>query len=281
MRLLHGRPVALRVNTRTKERVSALAARGVTPRLDVVSVGSDPSGRAYVARIATLGVDLGIDVAEHALRTEAEIDAHLLAAAGDTRTHGVLLLTPLPPELREERLAGRIAPAKDVEGVHPENVGRLALGRPRFIPSTAEAVLELLRFYEIPMRGANAVVIGRSPIVGRPAAALLTQEDATVTLAHSRTADVATHTRAAQIVVVAIGRRGFLRGDMLAPGATVIDAGINVTPSGIAGDVDAESVAAVAGALSPVPGGLGAVTTALLLRSVVTAAEEQSGRLPG
>jgi methylenetetrahydrofolate dehydrogenase (NADP+)/methenyltetrahydrofolate cyclohydrolase len=133
----------------------------------------------------------------------------------------------------------------------------------------------MLRFYAIPMRGADAVVIGRSSIVGRPVASLLTQEDATVTLAHSKTIDIAAHTKHADIVVVAIGRKGYLRGDMLKSGAAVIDAGINVTPAGLAGDVDVESVSRVAGALTPVPGGVGTVTTALLLRNIVTAAERR------
>ncbi len=275
MRLLHGRPVAERVNARTKERTAMLAARGVIPQLAVVSAGSDPSARAYLARITRLARELEVHVVEHAARPDA-VAAHVAAAASDAGTHGILVLTPLPADLSVESLAEAIPPPKDVEGLHPQSVGLLALGSPRFVPSTAEAVLELLHFYEIPLRGANAVVVGRSAIVGRPAAALLTREDATVTLAHSRTADLASLTKLASIVVVAIGRRHFLRGDMLAPGATVIDAGINVTPAGIAGDADPDSVAQVAGALSPVPGGLGAVTTALLLRSVVTAAEQQT-----
>lgn len=276
MRLLHGRPVAERVNTRTKERVAQLASRGVTPALDVVHVGRDAAAGTYLARIQKLAEQLTITVNEVRLEpVEAELITYL--ASGTTSAQGVLLLTPLPSGMSEERMTEHIPPAKDIEGVHPENVGLLTLGRPRFVPSTADAVLELLRFYEIPMRGVNTVVIGRSPIVGRPTAALLTQEDATVTLVHSRTADIATHTREADIVVVAVGRKGFLRGDMLRSGATVVDAGINITPTGIAGDVDADSVAGVAGALSPVPGGLGAVTTALLLRNVVSAAEQQTG----
>ena len=275
MRLLHGRPVAERVNARTEERVAGLAKRGVTPTLDVLRVGSDAAAGTYLARLTRQAGHLGITVNEVALpANEAEILAHLSRKTG--RAHGVLLLTPLPPPLEETRITEHIPPAKDVEGVHPESVGLLTLGRPRFIPSTAEAVLELLRFYDVRLDGAHAVVIGRSPVVGRPAATLLLHAHATVTLAHSRTADLASHTRDAQVVVVAVGKKGFLRGDMLAPGATVIDAGINVTPSGIAGDAD-DSVASVAGALSPVPGGLGAVTTALLLRNVVTATEQQAG----
>jgi methylenetetrahydrofolate dehydrogenase (NADP+)/methenyltetrahydrofolate cyclohydrolase len=160
--------------------------------------------------------------------------------------------------------------------MHPFSVGWLADGRPRFVPSTAEAVVELLHHYEIPIRGRHAAVIGRSTVIGRPAAYLLLKEDATVTMTHKQTVDVERHTREADIVVVGVGRAGFLRGDMIRPGATVIDAGINVTPKGITGDVDVDSVSAVAGALSPVPGGLGAVTTALLLRNVANATERQN-----
>src|SRR2546422_7031623 len=159
--------------------------------------------------------------------------------------------------------------------MNPFNVGLLADGRPRFVPSTAEAVVELLKFHGVALRGTRAVVIGRSAVVGRPAASLLLNEDATVTIAHRGTADLATLTKIAEIVVVGIGRAGFVKGGMLRPGATVIDAGINVTPQGIVGDVDLDSVSAVAGALSPVPGGVGAVTTELLLRNVVTATEHQ------
>ena len=277
MRLLHGRPVAERVNARTKERVAALAARGVTPKLAIVSAGEFPDARTYRWRIAKLAKELGIAESEQAFPSadESQLGAHLRRGTGDA--HGILVLTPLPPNISEDAIASHVPTEKDVEGIHPENVGLLTLGRPRFIPSTAEAVLELLRFYDTKIDGAHAVVIGRSPVVGRPAATLLLHAHATVTLAHSRTADLAMHTRDARIVVVAVGKKGFLRGEMLAPGATVIDAGINVTPAGLVGDVDVDTVSGVAGALSPVPGGLGAVTTALLLRNVVTAAERQGG----
>jgi methylenetetrahydrofolate dehydrogenase (NADP+)/methenyltetrahydrofolate cyclohydrolase len=271
MRLLHGRPVAEQVNAGTKERISMLHDRDVTPRLDVVRVGSDPAAGSYLGRIRKLATELGIGLGEHVAADEAVLGELLRGSSA----HGVLMLTPLANGMSEERMTASIPPAKDVEGVHPENVGLLTLGRPRFIPSTAEAILEILRFYEVPLRGADVVVIGRSPIVGRPVASLLVQEDATVTLTHSKTAEIGSHTERADIVVVAIGRKGYLRGEMLKPGATVIDAGINVTPGGIAGDADRASVSSVAGALTPVPGGVGAVTTALLLRNVVAAAEEQ------
>jgi methylenetetrahydrofolate dehydrogenase (NADP+)/methenyltetrahydrofolate cyclohydrolase len=164
--------------------------------------------------------------------------------------------------------------------MHPFSVGWLADGRPRFVPSTAEAVIELMRFYEVPMRGRHAVVVGRSTVIGRPVAYLLLREDATVTIAHRRTADLAHFTRQADIVVVGTGSPAFLKGEMVRAGSTVIDAGINVTPQGLVGDADPDSVGAVAGALSPVPGGLGAVTVALLLRNVVRAAETVTQKKP-
>ena len=281
MRLLQGRPLAESVNARTRIRVAALLARKIQPRLDVVSVGIDPAASAYGDRLRRSGKQLGIDVRAVALATgavEDEVASKLRMSSADRSVHGILMLTPLPAPLDESRLVDVIAQAKDVEGVHPRSAGLLAAGRPHFVPSTAEGVVELLKFHKVPLRGQTAVVVGRSSVVGRPAAALLLKEDATVVIAHSKTPDIAALTRIAAVVVVAVGKVGFLTGGMLAPGATVIDAGINVTPSGIAGDVDVESVTPVAGALSPVPGGLGAVTTALLLRNVVTATEEQNER---
>jgi len=279
MRLLHGRPLAERLAARSHERSDVLHGRGIEPTLAAISVGIDPAANTYLQRLLRGGKALGITVRDVSLNrdaTEQTVAAELDRASRDGKIHGVLLLTPLPGKLDEGHLVDRIAPQKDVEGLNPYNVGLLLDGRPRFVPSTAEAIVELLKFHEVPLRGANVVVIGRSTVVGRPAAALLLNEDATVTVAHKRTSDIAALTRRAAVVVVAVGHAGFLTGEMIAPGATVIDAGINVTPAGIAGDVDADSVAAVAGALSPVPGGVGTVTTALLLRNVLTAAEAQT-----
>src|SRR5256885_16360052 len=214
-------------------------------------------------------MDLPGDASEQDLVTTLE------RLGADARIHGILLLTPLPGALDEGHIVDHIVPTKDVEGMNPFNVGLLADGRPQFVPSTAEAVIELLTFYGVTLRGARAPGIGRSTVIGRPAAYLLLKEDATVTIAHSRTPDIGAITRDPSIVVAAVGRPGFVKGDMLAYGATVIDAGINVMPHGIVGDVDVESVTSVAAALSPVPGGLGAVTTELLLRNVLTAAERQ------
>jgi len=278
VRLLHGKPLAEKLQERSRQRSDALRARGIAPRLAAVSVGIDPAANTYLQRLIARGKKLGVAVEDTPLpgdASERQLIATLERLGADRRTHGILLLTPLPGALDEGHVVDHIAPAKDVEGMNPFNVGLLADGRPRFVPSTAEAVVELLKFHGVPLRGARATVIGRSTVVGRPAADLLLSEDATVTIAHSRTADLPAVTRSADVVVVAIGRAGFLRGEMLSPGATVIDAGINVTPKGVVGDVDVESVSSVAGALSPVPGGVGAVTTELLLRNVLTAAELQ------
>jgi len=279
MRLLHGRPLAERLNARSRERSDALRARDIHPALAAISVGIDPAANTYLERLVRGGKAIGISVRDISLTrdtTEPTVIAELDRASRDPKIHGVLLLTPLPGKLDEGHLVDHIAPHKDVEGLNPYNVGLLLDGRPRFVPSTAEAIVELLKFHEIRLAGVDVVVVGRSTVVGRPAAALLLNEDATVTVAHKRTSDVAAMTRRAAVVVVAVGRAGFLTGDMISPGATVVDAGINVTPAGMAGDVDADSVASVAGALSPVPGGVGTVTTALLLRNVLTAAETQT-----
>jgi len=278
MRLLHGKPLAEKLRNRSRERSAALAARGIAPRLAVVSVGIDPAANTYLQRLAAHGkkLDIAVDEVDLAGDTpERQLVATLERLGADSRINGILLLTPLPGALDEGHIVDHIVAAKDVEGMNPWSVGLLADGRPRFVPSTAEAVVELLKFHGVPLRGARATVIGRSTVIGRPAAYLLLKEDATVTIAHRQTRDIRAVTKDASVIVVGVGRPGFLSGDMISPGATVIDAGINVTPKGIVGDVDVESVSPVAAALSPVPGGLGAVTTELLLRNVLTATERQ------
>jgi methylenetetrahydrofolate dehydrogenase (NADP+)/methenyltetrahydrofolate cyclohydrolase len=277
IRLLHGRPLAERIETRSRERSASLHTRGVSPRLAVVSVGADAAANTYLGRIVARGKRIGITVDDIALprdASERDLVAALERLARDRAVHGVLLLTPLPVPLQPAKVVDRIAVDKDVEGMNPFNVGLLAEGRPSFVPSTAEAAVRLLQFYEVPLAGAQVAIVGRSAIIGRPLAALLLAEDATVTIAHSKTPDLAAITRDADIVVVGVGRPGLLRGDMVRRGATVIDAGINVTPGGLVGDVDAPSMNRVAQALSPVPGGLGSVTSELLLQNVLTAAEK-------
>jgi len=275
-RLLYGRPVAEKVNTNTAGRVARLVERGVVPALTIVAAGGDPAATTYVGRLQRAGTALGIDIRQVSLRRDA--DAAVIVTAldqlgSDELVSGVLLLTPLPQGVELAEVVERIPQRKDVEGMHPVNAGALASGRPRSVPTTAEAVIAMLRHYGIPLRGARVTVVGRSAVFGRPLASLLLLEDATVTVAHSRTSDLGAHTRGADIVAIGIGHAGALRGEMLSKGAVVIDAGINASPGGIVGDVDAASLRGVAGAYSPVPGGLGAITTALLLRNVVAAAE--------
>lgn len=279
-RLLHGRPLAEKIKAENRARAERLRSRGAHPKLAVVGVGGDPAMNSYVQRLERSATDSGIASTGGILpreTTEKDLIAHLEQLSADPTVNGILLLTPLPGPLDEGHVIDHIAIAKDVEGMHPFNMGFLADGRPRFVPSTADAVVELLKFYGVPLEGAHAVIIGRSTVIGRPAAYLLLAENATVSIAHRRTRALEKLTQVADIVVVGVGKPAFLTGSMVKPGATVIDAGINMTPNGLAGDVELESVAAVAGALSPVPGGLGAVTAALLLRNVLTATERQIG----
>ena len=274
-RLLYGRPVAEQVSAETKRSAAALSGQGRTPALMIVSAGADPSASTYLGRLARDGRAAGILVRHQALPRDADdqaIRGALEACGEDELVSGVLLLTPLPPGIELASVALAIPPTKDVEGMHPLNAGFLAAGRPRFVPTTAAAVIALLRHYGIALRGSRVTVVGRSAVFGRPLASLLLLEHATVTVAHSQTPDLAAHTRTADITAIGIGRAGALTGDMIAKGSVVVDAGINLTPDGIVGDADTASVSLVAGAYSPVPGGLGAVTTALLLRNVVLAA---------
>lgn len=275
-RLLYGRPLAEAVNSDTRVRAARLAERGVVPTLVVITTGGDPSAATYLGSLERAGRALGIGVRQVAIGRDADEGAYarvLRELELDETASGILLLTPLASGVELSSVAALLAPPKDVEGMHPLSAGLLAAGRPRFVPTTAEAVIALLGHYQVPLRGSRITVVGRSAVFGRPLAALLLLEHATVTVTHSQTPDLASHTRTADIVCIGIGRAGALTGDMIARGAVVVDAGINVRPEGIVGDADAASIAGIASAYSPVPGGLGAVTTALLMRNVVSAAE--------
>lgn len=263
------------MNAKTARLAAAMRARGFGATLSVLSAGADPAATSYLGRLERDGKATGIEVRHTALARDAGEEAirdALQSSGRDDRVTGVLLLAPLPQGVELASVVEAIPANKDVEGMHPLNAGFLAQGHPRFVPTTAAAVIALLRHYGIPLRGARVTVIGRSAVFGRPLASLLLLEHATVTVAHSQTPDLAIHTRTADIVAIGIGRPAALRGDMLARGTVVIDAGINVTPDGIVGDADASSMSQVAGAYSPVPGGLGGVTAALVLRNVVLAA---------
>jgi len=273
--VLSGREPAADIRAGTAARAAELAAARRPPRLTVVTATDDEASTWYVRSIARAAAAAGIGCEVEDLGPAASADgigAQLASLSDDPTVHAIILTTPLPGGARLAELAAAIDPAKDVDGANPVSLGRLMTGLPAFAPATAEAVLGLLDYHRIELEGRHAVVVGRSAVVGKPAAHLLLDRNATVTICHSRTRDLAAVTRQADVLVVAAGRAGLIGPDHVAPGATVIDVGTNAMPDGgLAGDVDPK-VAGIAGALSPVPGGVGPVTTALLLRHVTEAA---------
>jgi methylenetetrahydrofolate dehydrogenase (NADP+) / methenyltetrahydrofolate cyclohydrolase len=271
-RTLSGRELAAAVRAEVAAQSAELSARGCQPRLTVVTATSDAGSAAYVRSLAAAAARAGVACDVAATATVAGITATLAQLADDPEVHGILLQTPLPDGAPLAALAAAIPLAKDVDGANPESIGRLAAGLPAFAPATAAAVLALLDHYQVELSGRRAVVVGRSVVVGKPAAQLLLARDATVTICHSRTADLTAVTRQAQILVAAAGRPGLIGPGHVSRGVTVIDVGTSPGPGGgLAGDVD-PAVAGTAAALTPVPGGVGPVTTALLLRHVVQAA---------
>jgi methylenetetrahydrofolate dehydrogenase (NADP+)/methenyltetrahydrofolate cyclohydrolase len=267
---LPGRELATRIRAGVAAQAAELAVAGRQPRLAVVTATDDEASAAYVRSIANAAARQGIACDVLRTTTANGITATLAQLGDDPEVHAVLLQTPLPDGALLADLARAIPPAKDVDGASPESLGRLVAGLPAFAPATAEAVLALLDHYQVPLRGRHAVVVGRSVVVGKPVAHLLLDRHATVTICHSRTVDLPAITRQADVLVVAAGRAALIGPGHVSPGTIVIDVGTNATPGGLAGDVD-PAVAEVAGALTPVPGGVGPVTTALLLRHVVTA----------
>lgn len=275
-RVLSGKELAASIRTETAERAAALAAAGTPPKLAVVVATADESSAWYVRSIARAAekagiacdiVDLGADAAPRLIRDR------LTALSADDTVHGIILQTPLPQGAKLEDLAGAIAFEKDVDGANPLSLGRLAAGLPAFAPATAEAVVAILDHHEIDLTGLHVAVVGRSTVVGKPAAHLLLDRNATVTVCHSRTRELPAVTSTADVVVAAVGRAGLITAEHVRAGAVVVDVGTNPTDDGgLVGDVDAVAVADKAGALTPVPGGVGPVTTALLLRHTVQAA---------
>jgi len=271
-RELSGRDLAKEVRAAVAARAAELTNAGRQPRLAVVTANDDGGSAAYVRSISAAAAREGIACDVARTTTAAGITATLTSLADDPEVHGIILQTPLPEGASLAALATLIPAQKDVDGASPESIGRLVAGLPAFAPATAEAVLTLLDHYGVELRGRHAVVVGRSVVIGKPAAHLLLDRHATVTICHSRTADLADITRQADVLVAAAGRAGLIGPWHVSPGTTVIDVGTNATrEGGLAGDVD-PTVAGVAGALTPVPGGVGPVTTALLLRHVVEAA---------
>ena len=265
--------------------VAALrAASGAAPALAVVIVGHDAPSTVYLHKILDgcrlVGIeDRLVELPDHA--TEADVTAAVRALNADPRVAGIIVQMPLPAGIGLRAVIDILDPTKDIDGIHPLNAGLLALGYEGFLPATAHAAVEILVRSGIQIEGRHAVVIGRSNVVGKPAALLLLREHATVTVCHSRTVDLAAQVRAADIVVVAAGRPGLVSGPMLKPGAVVVDVGINVVEGRLVGDVDAASAWPVVAAITPVPGGVGPLTNAILLTHLVRAARDQArGRVP-
>ena len=275
--ILDGTALAATLREELRADVECLNQSGITPRLDVVQVAGDAASDWYVRAIKRacqqIGVVFNLDQLP-ADSTQQQILAQIHTLNVQPETHGIIVQVPLPKHIDADAVIEAIDPRKDVDGQSPLSLGRLAQGLPTFVPNTPAGGMEFLKRYNIPIAGKQAVVIGRSNIVGKPMALLLLQAHATVTIGHSRTPDLAAILRDADIVAVAVGRPGIVTGAMLKPGATVIDFGINeVGPKTIVGDVDYASAAEVAGAITPVPGGTGPVTNMMLLRNVIRAAE--------
>ena len=274
MRLLDGRAPARAITDRLAKEVADLAAAGSVPTMAIVLVGDDPGAEWYARSLGRAAAAIGAELRVERLAVDAgqarAVD--LVGALGAApAVHGILLQAPLPPGYDRAVLADLIPAGKDVDGSGSDSLGRLLLGRDGHRPATAAAVVALLDEHGIDVAGKRVVVVGRSPTVGKPAALLLLARDATVTVCHSRTPDLAATTRAADVLVVAVGRPRVVGAEHVAPGAVVVDVGINEVDGGIVGDVDAEAVSGIAGALTPVPGGVGPLTTAILLAHLVAA----------
>ena len=283
--ILDGKALSEQIRAEIAQDVAAFVAKtGVTPCLAAVLVGEDPGSQVYVRNKQKACEKAGITSQLHRPPTETSTE-ELLALIDrlnrDPAVHGILVQSPLPRQIDELRVLEAVNPLKDVDAFHPENVGRIVQGRPRFMPCTPYGVQQMLLRNDIPIAGAHAVVVGRSDIVGKPMAILLMQRgkggDATVTVCHSRTRDLPAVTRSADILIVAIGRPKFVTADMVKPGAVVIDVGMNRLETGLAGDVDFQAVKEVAGHITPVPGGVGLLTVTMLLHNTLAAARLQQG----
>jgi methylenetetrahydrofolate dehydrogenase (NADP+) / methenyltetrahydrofolate cyclohydrolase len=282
--ILDGNALAQELRAGFAARVTELQAQGVTPGLAVVLVGENPASQVYVRNKVNACAQVGMHsekIVYATTATQAEVLAKIAELNADPKIHGILVQLPLPRHFDSEAVLEAIAAEKDVDGFHAENVGALMQGQPRFIPCTPYGVMKMLEKGKVDLKGAEAVVIGRSNIVGKPMAMLLLHAGATVTVCHSQTRDLAAHTRRADIVVAAVGKPRFLKADMLKPGAVVIDVGINRIESGpeggkLCGDVDFAACKEVASLITPVPGGVGPMTITMLLANTLEAAERSA-----
>jgi methylenetetrahydrofolate dehydrogenase (NADP+)/methenyltetrahydrofolate cyclohydrolase len=269
------------VRASQKKAIESLAARGARPGLAAILTGNDPASRVYVRNKARACEETGMRSEIHEFPEGASESALLECIArlnADRAVHGILVQLPLPRHLDANRILAAVSPAKDVDGFHAVNLGALLQGRPGFVPGTPAGVMRLLEHAGIALAGKNATIVGRSTIVGKPLALLLLQKDATVTICHSKTPDLAALTRQADILVAAVGRAKLITADMVKPGACVIDVGINRMADGkLAGDVDFAAVKEIAGSITPVPGGVGPMTVAMMIVNAVRAAELSLG----
>jgi methylenetetrahydrofolate dehydrogenase (NADP+)/methenyltetrahydrofolate cyclohydrolase len=268
-RIMDGKALAERIRAQVADEVAELGHVGLT----TILVGDDPASEIYIRRKHEAANEVGIVARDYRLAEdthEAELLELIHQVNADDKVDGILVQLPLPPQIDEERAIDAVDPAKDVDGFHPVNAGRLFLGQKGLVAATPTGIMTLLREYEVPLVGARAVVVGRSTIVGKPVSLLLLAEHATVTICHSRTVDLAAVTREAEVLVVAVGQAGLITPDMVKEGATVVDVGMNRTSEGLRGDVD-PAVAERAGLITPVPGGVGPMTIASLLRNTVKA----------
>ncbi len=282
-RILDGKAIAQTLRAEQKLKVDVLRARGVVPGLAVVLVGEDPASHVYVRNKTKACEEAGVAVIDHKLAISTTEDALLALVAqlnADTAVDGILVQLPLPEQISEARVIEAISPDKDVDGFHPDNVGRLWTGQPRYVPCTPLGVMRLLERAGVALDGADAVVLGRSNIVGRPMAALLLGKSATVSILHSRTRDLEARVRRADVVIAAIGKPELVRGSWIKEGAAVIDVGINRLTEGpragkLCGDVEFAAAAERAGVITPVPGGVGPMTIACLVENTVTSASRR------
>ncbi len=279
-RLIDGKGLAARIRASLQDQTTGLVNAGVQPGLAVVLVGEDPASQVYVRNKTKACAEIGFRAFDHhlpAATSEGDLLALVHALNDNPDVDGILVQLPLPAHIDSRKVLLAMDPRKDVDGFHPDNLGRMLMGEPRFVPCTPAGVMRLLQEAQVKLEGQNAVVLGRSNIVGKPAAMLLTAANATVTLCHSKTKDLPSIVREADVLVAAIGRARFVKGDWIKPGAVVIDVGMNRDDQGkLCGDVDTERAAEHAAAITPVPGGVGPMTIAMLMESTLASAQRRA-----
>lgn len=283
--IMDGKKISQEIKDEIKTEVASLAAGGLKPRLDVILVGDDPASVVYAQSKGKVADKLGIEYHLHELGAGTPQEDILQLIAGlnsDPLVHGIMIELPLPPQIDKEKVMEAVDPLKDVDGVHPINRGYILSGQEGLFPATPQSCVEILLRSGVELKGKNAVIVGRGETVGKPLVFLLLKHNPTITICHSRTTDLASHVRQADVVIAAVGKAKMITKEMIKPGAVVVDAGINELPGGgICGDVDFDGASEVAGLITPVPGGVGSLTTALILKNLLKgiALQKKAGRL--